>query len=77
MNQPSNDKQPPETLEVQSDLPPNREIETSLKAAKIRDSVEYKVSFVGPRRWKIEILRGSIESVRKALQKAMGLKLVD
>ena len=76
MNSPQNNPKKPNTLKIQSNLPPNRSIEAALKRAKILGA-DFKVAFTGPGYWDVEIVSGDLEAVREALKKTLGLKVID
>jgi hypothetical protein len=77
MNPPSNPPKQSEIIEIQSNLPPNRSIDAALKMARIFNEVKYRVTCDRAGFWKVEVLGGGVETVRKALKRALGLKVVD
>lgn len=74
----STEKIPAEkALVIESGLSPIQAIESATVVANVRGKVGFVVQMMGSRRWKVTLTKGEMGDLRKAIQMARGVKLME
>jgi len=64
-----------EYLVLECAVHPKSALEIGAMVARVRDRIDYTVEPLGPRKWKVVLIQGQIEHLRKAVSCAPHIKI--